>query len=146
MIAASLDSRFNWKCAITHAGSSRRYRFSQGQNTTFNANCSTRGEPVAVMRPKVVVDDTVAPGLEKFALFRMLNASARNCRLNRSLIGRLLKPEASIVRLPGPRRMPRLVLPKVPMAACWNAAVLKYSVRKFTRAGRALVIPGTISA
>ena len=54
------------------------------------------------------------PGSAKFAWFKMLNASARNCKFNCSVIRILLKNDVSIMVRGGPVKDPRDTFPKVP--------------------------------
>ena len=57
----------------------------------------------------------------------MLNASARICRFNLSLILALLKIEVSTSTKPGPRKEPRDTLPKVPGMGIEKACGLNHS-------------------
>ena len=72
---------------------------------------------VAVITPAVdagvVVADvnTTAFGVLKFTLLKMLNSSARNCSVTRSVMAVFFVAEKSIVRNPGPISVSRPTFP-----------------------------------
>src|SRR5438093_5175777 len=64
---------------------------------------------------------TTSFGDPKFVWFNTLNASARNCKFNPSLILTLFNSEVSNVNRPGPRKEPRPTFPKVPCSGSIKA-------------------------
>ena len=79
---------------------------------SFNPNCTCRADvAVAVITPAVgetpVGVNTIAFGALKFARFRMLKSSARNCRLARSPKRNSLRNDKSHVASPGPASVSR---------------------------------------
>ena len=105
------------------------------QNNSFNPNWTCRDVPdVAVITPAVgdgpelAVENTTVFGVLKLARFRRLKNSARNCILTRSVTAVLFSTEKSTVAVPGPMRVSRPTLPKVPLGGTANAVGLKYWV------------------
>src|ERR1019366_8169821 len=69
-------------------------------------------------------------GVPRFTKLSRLYASARNCilpRLSRDDSRKLFRRARLVLRLAGPVRMSRPLLPNVPVRGAINAAVLKYS-------------------
>ncbi len=89
------------------------------QNRSFSANWICR-EVVVVpeINPTegliLVPEKIVAFGLRKLARFRRLKTSARNCKLNLSLMVNFLNNEVSSVAKPGANNEPRDTFPMVP--------------------------------
>src|SRR5262245_40456059 len=84
-----------------------------------------RGEPAAVIRPNPP-DVTEVPGLLKFVWFSTLKNSARYCKFQRSVIRKFLCAEKSMLNVPGPRRIFRPALPKVPSCATLKDSVVNH--------------------
>src|SRR5262245_39172760 len=106
------------------------------QNSSRSANWIWRSRfAVSVMAPAdpayfvgSEVSNTTFPaiGLLKFAWFRMLKASALNCKFNLSFRGIRLNNDMSRFQNPGPVNLPRDTLPKVPVAGNRKALGSKY--------------------
>src|SRR5207249_2370466 len=89
------------------------YKF---QKINFKAICRIRGSRAEVMRPKVL-SATAVSGLFNKVWLNTLKNSARYCRRSRSRIVKTLCAEKSTLKVPGPLRILRPALPKVPSLA-----------------------------
>src|SRR5439155_5735988 len=73
-----------------------------------------------------VPEKTMGFGVLKFAWFKMLKNSARNCKLTASFRATRLNNEVSRLYAPGPHSAPRDTLPKVPASGSKKALGSKY--------------------
>src|SRR5689334_4252524 len=81
--------------------------------------CPDEAPTVDAMSPNEL--PTRALGCAILTRLKILNISARNCTLNRSLIGMFLKTERSIVASPGPYTEFFCMVPNVPTGGFTNA-------------------------
>src|SRR5262249_39042711 len=90
---------------------------SPGQNSSRSPNCHwrmTASGAMLVILAAVPGQSTHVFGLARFTLFVMLNDSARNCALTRSVTAKFLKSERSNCEKDGPSSRFRPTVPNVP--------------------------------
>src|SRR5207253_902385 len=88
-------------------------------------NSNTRGLPALVIEPKAALPK-LPFGSFNGGVLDTLNVSARNSRLTRSAMRKVLPTIRSAFCRPGPRTGLRELLPMTNWGAAVNAAVLKY--------------------
>src|SRR3954469_10651314 len=103
------------------------------QNRTRSEIWRILGSPALEIFPKVEVLATLEPGALKCGLFRRLKKSPRSWVENRSVMRNDFATDQSRLKKPGARRTLRGLVPNVPGAAAWNAAVLNQAFRSCER-------------
>src|SRR5215471_8281693 len=102
------------------------------QKYSFSAIWRIRGSPALVIRPKLG-DPNVVPGLPRGAWLNKLKYSARYCSRRCLVIRMFFSTEKLTLKLPGPIRMLRPALPKVPRAAGTNELVANHCATRCPR-------------
>src|SRR5882672_1044254 len=96
------------------------------QNTNFRPSCSSRiGFLVVLIVPYSGLVNVVF-GSFQIGLFNALNASNRNCRVLVRISRKFRMIDASTFKMPGPTKVLRPALPKVPNGCNAYALVLNH--------------------